>query len=140
MNLTTFNQYAAPAGRILVGAFFLLAGVGKLTNIEGTAGYIASTGLPMSTFLAWDAGIFLVLAGGALIVGKYMKEALGLLALYTLLVTVLFHGPHLWADDPTGGQQLNFMKNLALLGGILYMFAHSGKGHTEKRTEAQVQE
>lgn len=114
-----------------MGAFFLLAGVGKLTNIDGTAQYIASTGLPMATLLAWVAAIFLVAVGGALITGKYMKESLGLLAAYTILVTLLFHGPHLWGADPTGGQQMSFMKNMAILGGLLYMFAHSGNGHKE---------
>ena len=121
MNLAKYNQYALPAGRILVGAFFFLAGVQKLMGIEGTAAYIASVGLPMSTFLAWDAALFLVLVGGALIIGKYTKKAVLLLAAYTLLVTFLFHGPHLWAEDM--GAKMAFMKNVAIFGGLLCMFA-----------------
>ena len=138
MNLTKLNQYAAPAGRILVGTFFLLAGVGNLTNIAGTAQTIASTGLPFSTFLAWDTSLFLVVAGGLTIVGKFKKEALGLLAVYVIIVTALLHGPHLWADDVSGTQIMEFTKNLALLGGLLYMFAHSGDNHSEERHKNQI--
>lgn len=123
--LDSHRGFVLLAARLLVGIFFLLAGVQKLGNIEGVAGYIGSVGLPMGTLLAYAAAVFLIVAGGALIFGYYMRYAAFLLALYVILVTLLFHGPQLWADDPSGANQLAFMKNIAILGGLLYMSVYS---------------
>ena len=120
------ERYFTPVGRILIGAFFFLAGVNKFTNIEGTAGYIASVGLPMSTALAWLAAIFLVVVAGAFIAGYRTKHAALLLALFTLFVSFVFHGPQVWGADESGMQMLMFMKNIAILGGLLFIAAHVG--------------
>ena len=114
-----FEQYFLLAGRILVGGFFVVAGIQKFMGIDMVAGYIGSVGLPMGTALAWLAAIFLTVAGAMLIAGYYAYEAALLLAAYVLVVTVIFHGPQYW---PT--EQGMFMKNAALLGGILAMAAH----------------
>jgi len=118
----SYERYFAPAGRILVGVFFLLAGVGKVMGIAGTAAYITSVGLPAGTALAWLAGIFLIATGASLITGFKAKDSACLLAVYTLLVSFLFHAPNTWDADPS--QQMAFMKNMAILGGLLVMTAH----------------
>ena len=114
-------------GRVLLALMFVLSGFGKLGNIAGTAGYIASGGLPAATALAVLVGLFEVLAGLALAIGfKARWAALGL-ALFTLLASLLFH--QFWAA-PAGQQmvqQLMFMKNLAIAGGML-MVAALGAG------------
>lgn len=125
--LYKYDNFYAPAGRIVVGAFFLMAGVSKLMGIAGTAGYISSVGLPMPTLLAWAAGLYLVAAGGALITGYQAKCAALTLAAYTLLVSFLFHAPGSWAADESGMQQLMFMKNLAIMGGLLFMTSNLKK-------------
>lgn len=131
MNLTKLNQYAAPAGRILIGVFFLLAGIDKIMNLEGTAGYIGSVGLPAASLLALATALFEISAGLILISGKWTKYvALGLV-LFIIAVTATFHAPSIWVDNPM--QQVLFMKNVALIGGLLFMFAHSGMEHTEQR-------
>ncbi|MGL4281875.1 MAG: DoxX family protein, partial [Albidovulum sp.] len=61
------KTYSPLVARILIGGFFLMAGVGKVGDIAGTAGYIQSVGLP--GFLAWPSAIFEILLGLALIVG-----------------------------------------------------------------------
>ena len=118
-------SYAAPAGRIIVGAFFLLAGVGKIVDPAGTAAYIASVGMPMPEVLAWMAALFLVAAGGAMIANYRTYYAAKLLVLFTLVVSFLFHGPQMWADDASGMQHLSFMKNMAILGGLLVIAAYA---------------
>ena len=114
-------------GRVLLALMFVLSGFGKLGNIAGTAGYIASGGLPAATALAVLVGLFEVLAGLALAIGfKARWAALGL-ALFTLLASLLFH--QFWTA-PAGQQmvqQLMFMKNLAIAGGML-MVAALGAG------------
>lgn len=117
--------YFAPAGRILVGAFFVLAGISKLMDVAGTAGYIEAMGLPASTLLAVLALIVEIGAGGALIIGYKAKYAAVLLAAFVLIVSFPFHGPKMWADNPM--QQILFMKNLAIMGALLFMSVHLKK-------------
>ena len=109
--------------RVLLALMFILAGFSKLGGIEGTAGYIASAGLPMPTVLAVATGLLEVIGGIALAVGFQARIAALVLALFTLLATFLFHA--FWAvpADQAFVQQLMFMKNLAVAGGLLLVFA-----------------
>lgn len=113
------ERYYVPVGRILVGLFFFVAGVQKFMGIDGVSGYITSVGLPMGSVLAWVAAVFLTIAGGMLVIGYQAKYAALLLAGYVLLVSFIFHGPQYWPLE-----QMNFMKNAAILGGLLFMAAH----------------
>ena len=113
------ERYFLPAGRILIGSFFVIAGVLKFMDIGMVAGYVASVGLPMETAVAWVAAIVITLLGAMLIVGYKPYEATLGLALYVILATLIFHGPQYW---PT--EMGSFIKNVGLLGGILAMAAH----------------
>jgi len=112
LTLQHCNKYFTPLGRILLGAFFIAAGLSKIADVNGTTAYIESVGLP--------AGMVLTIAA---IIFEIGAAALAL-AVFTFLVSFPFHGPTLWADNPT--QQLMFMKNMAIVGGLLFMAAHVG--------------
>jgi putative oxidoreductase len=114
-------------GRLLLALMFLLSGFGKLANVAGTAGYIATVGLPAPTALTVLAGGFEVLAALALAFGWKARWAALALALFTLLASLLFH--NFWAvpTDQAAMQQLMFMKNLSVAGGML-MVAAFGAG------------
>ena len=109
--------------RILLALMFVMSGVSKLAGLEGTAGHIASAGLPLPIVLAVGAGLLELVAGIALAVGFQARIAALALALFTILATVLFH--NFWAApaDQAFVQQLMFMKNLAVTGGLLFVFA-----------------
>jgi putative oxidoreductase len=134
-HLQTCQTYLEPVGRIIMGAFFLLAGISKFMDLSGTTGYINSVGLPGASVLALTVAAFEVLAGLALITGKYTKYAALLLAGFTLVTGVLFHGPGTWADAPV--QQIMFMKNMAIMAGLLFMSAHISSGYHSKQAEQQ---
>ena len=93
----------------------------------GTAGYIANAGLPLASVLAVATGVFEVVAGLALVVGFKARWAALALGLFTLLASVLFH--KFWAvpEAQQYVQQLMFMKNLAVAGGM-FMVAAFGAG------------
>lgn len=129
LNHAIWTTHALLVARILMGALFVLAGIQKLQSIEAVSGYIASTGLPMPLVLAWATGTFEILAGLCIIVGKYFKEASLLLAVFVLLASFIFHSPNTWATDMS--QQMMFMKNMAIIAGLLFMAAH-GAGNTWK--------
>lgn len=114
-------------GRVLLALMFILAGYGKLTGIEGTAGYIASGGLPFATALAVIVGLLELVGGLAIAVGFQARWAALALGLFTLAASVLFH--KFWAvpADQAFVQQLMFMKNLSVAGG-LFVLAALGAG------------
>ena len=124
-----WHTHALLFARVLMGGFFLLAGISKASGIDGTVGMIAGAGLPMPLVLAWLAAILEIAAGAAIILGKYFKEASISLALFVFVISFIFHSPNSWAENMM--QQLMFMKNMAIVAGLLFMAAH-GAGKTWK--------
>ena len=121
MNANTANA-AALVGRILLASIFVISGFGKITGYEGTAQYMA-TKLPMVAVLL-PLTILVELGGGlALAVGFKARWAGLALAIFTLLAGFLFHD--YWNADAAHrmGQQINFMKNISIAGGMLMAFA-----------------
>jgi putative oxidoreductase len=109
--------------RVLLALMFVLAGLSKFAGLAGTAGYIASKGLPFPMLLAVAAGTLEVVGGVALAVGFQARLAALALALFTIVITPIFHA--FWAV-PAGQamvNQLMFMKNLSVVGGLLFVFA-----------------
>jgi putative oxidoreductase len=120
MNVQGFPLLVA---RILLALMFVLSGISKLTGLEGTAGYIASVGLPAAQLLAIGAGVLEVVAGVLLIVGWQARWAALALAAFTLVATFLFHNYWAMPKEQQFMQQLMFMKNMAIIGGLLFVFA-----------------
>ena len=120
MNTTGFPVVIA---RVLLALMFLLAGISKFGDLQGTAGYIASGGLPMPQVLAFATAALEVVAALMLIVGWQARWAALALAVFTLMASLFFH--KFWAlpADQQYMQQLMFMKNSAVIGGLLMVFA-----------------
>jgi putative oxidoreductase len=120
------NATRAPVilvARVLLAIMFLLAGISKFAGLEGTAGYIASKGLPAAQLLAVAVAALEVVAALLLIVGWQARWAALALAAFTLLATVLFHNYWAMPAEQQMMQQLMFMKNIAVVGGLLAIFA-----------------
>ncbi len=114
-------------GRVLLALMFIMAGFSKLGNISGTAGYIASGGLPLASVLAVVVGLLELLGGIAIAIGFHARWAALALGLFTIAASLLFH--KFWAVAPEQAfvQQLMFMKNLSVAGG-LFIVAALGAG------------
>ena len=119
----SFKTPLALVGRVLLALMFVLSGFGKLGDIAGTAGYIASGGLPMASALAVIVGLLELLGGLAIVVGFQARWAALALGLFTLAASLLFH--KFWAApaDQAFVQQLLFMKNLSVAGGMFIVAA-----------------
>ena len=124
--MTTLHNTGALTGRILLAALFIPAGISKIVGFEGTVGYIASVGLPLATLAAITAIVVELIAGLALLVGYRIKLAAVILAVFTLVATVLFHNFWAMPADQAYMQQLMFMKNIAVVGGLLMVAALGG--------------
>ena len=125
--IDSFKTPLIVAGRVLLALMFILSGFGKLGDLAGTAGYIASGGLPMASVLAVIVGVLELFGGLAIAVGFQARWAALALGLFTLAASVLFH--KFWAApaDQAFVQQLMFMKNLSVAGG-LFIVAALGAG------------
>lgn len=120
-DMDTAARFAPTIGRLLLGAFFLLAGFDKLTgDIAGLASFIETGGLP--GFLAWPTIIFEIAVGAALILGWQTRIAALAGAAFCLVTAVLYH-----FDPADQMQMISFMKNIAITGGFLALFG-SGPG------------
>ncbi len=108
--------------RLLLALMFVLAGLQKFGALEGTAGYIANKGLPLPAVLAVLTATLELVAGLALIVGYQARAAALALALFTIMASVLFHNFWAMPADQQFMQQLMFMKNLSVAGGLLLVF------------------
>ncbi len=132
--MKAFDQLALLGGRLLLALIFVLSGFGKLTGFEGTVGYIASQGLPAPQLLAIAAIVVELGAGLLLILGWRTRWAAAALLVFTALAALLFH--NFWAvpADQAQNQMIHFMKNLSMMGGLLYVWVHgSGKIGIDKR-------
>jgi putative oxidoreductase len=111
-------------GRIALAALFLWSGYGKLVNIDGTVGFMRAYGMPMPEVLVWIA-LLVELVGGALIaLGYRLRWAALVLIVFTLVASFVFHAYWTLPPGQAMGQQVNFMKNIAIIGGLLAVFAH----------------
>ena len=111
------------AGRLLLVWIFLPAGIAKLTGFAGTAGYIASVGLPMPKAGATLALVLEIVCGLALLVGFPTRLAALVLAVFTLVASFFFHA---YWDLPAAQQsmqELLFDKNIGIAGGLLILAA-----------------
>ncbi len=127
LNHAIWDTHALLLARILMGALFVISGIQKFQGLDGVTGYIGSAGLPAAGVLAWLTAILEVAAGVAIILGYYFKEAALALAVFVLLASFIFHNPNTWADNAM--QQTMFLKNMAIMAGLLFMAAH-GAGNT----------
>jgi putative oxidoreductase len=110
-------------GRVLLALIFVTAGFSKLTGLQGTAGYIGSVGLPAPMLLAVAAGVVELVAGVLIVVGWQARWAALALAGFTAVASVLFHNYWAMPAEQQMMQQLMFMKNVSIVGGLLVLFA-----------------
>lgn len=115
-------------GRVLLALMFILAGFQKLTSLEGTAGYIASGGLPFPAVLAVLVGLLELVGGLAIAIGFQARIAALALGVFTIAASLLFH--KFWAvpAEQAMVQQLMFMKNLSVAGGMFIVAALGAGG------------
>ena len=111
------EEISKPLGRLLVAQVFLILGCRKAIYYDDTAGWMESMGIS-SSFLPLVI-VFEIFGSLGLVIGWKTRACAILLCGYCLLTAVLFHMNFF---DPM--QQISFMKNIALSGGLLYIFAY----------------
>src|SRR6185503_248556 len=117
------KTYGPLVGRILLAILFIVSGFNKITGFEGTVGYIASKGLPLAQLGAVIAIVIELGTGILLIIGWQARWAATVLFLFLIPTTFIFH--NFWSVEAAHRpmQTLQFMKNLCIMGGVLYVMA-----------------
>lgn len=116
LNNPALNNLALLAGRVLIGGMFIKAGYDKIAPYAGVQKYMDASGVPgilLPLVIVLEIG-----AGLALIVGWKARLAALALAGFTLVAAFIFH----FKLSDTN-QYLFFVKNLAITGGLLALFA-----------------
>jgi putative oxidoreductase len=119
----TMTNGLALVGRILLILLFLDSGYGKIGGFAGTAGYIGSAGLPMPEVVAGAALVVELAAGVMVAIGWKTRWAAAALAVFTLIATFFFHNYWAMPQAQQAMQKLMFLKNLAIVGGLLLLMA-----------------
>ena len=104
-------------GRIFLSAVFLIAGVNKIFNYEGTTTYMESFGVP--DFLYIPAIILEILFPLLIIIGYQTKISALIMAIFSVSLAIIFH-----TDFSNQMQVMSFLKNFAIAGGFIIIFVN----------------
>jgi putative oxidoreductase len=125
--MSKFQPWGLLVGRLMLAYIFVISGYGKIAGFAGTAKFMAAKGLPLVEPLLVGTIIIELVGGLMLAVGWKARWAAWAFFLWMIPVTLVFHA--YWAVPPEQvmAQTIQFQKNLAIMGGMLYV-AFMGPG------------
>ena len=104
-------------GRIFLSAVFLIAGVNKIFNYEGTTAYMESFGVPDLLYI--PAIILEILFPLLIVIGYQTKISALIMAIFSVSLAIIFH-----TDFSNQMQVMSFLKNFAIAGGFIIIFVN----------------
>lgn len=109
-------------GRVLLGLYFIVPGITKVTGWAATSAYMEQHGVPLVPVLL-VATIILQIGGGACLAIGYRAPLMAfLLAGLTLMISLFMHDFwNVYEGGDQGHETQNFIKNLAIMAGLLYV-------------------
>jgi putative oxidoreductase len=128
------RDLAALVGRVLLAVLFIISGYGKIGGFDGTVQALAGKGMPLPTVAAAIALAIEFLGGLMLAVGWKARWVAVVIVLFTIAASFLFHDFWNLADAARRTNQVMFMKNIAIIGGLLMVVAFGpGRYSVDKR-------
>ncbi|MGH7092412.1 MAG: DoxX family protein [Stellaceae bacterium] len=110
-------------GRIAISVIFIHGGWGKLWAPAAAQAMLAGHHLPLVQ-AAWVLAVVVELGGGlALLCGAFARPVGLALGAWCIATALIAH-----TDFAMRGQETNFLKNLAMAGGLLYVAATGAGG------------
>jgi putative oxidoreductase len=121
------QQYGPLLGRLLLANLFIVSGFKKISGFTDTAGYMAAK-MPALDPNLIDIMLVLTIAtelGGGLmiLVGWQARWAAAIIFLWMIPVTYLFHAYWGLPPDQMQAQFIQFQKNMAIMGALLFIVA-----------------
>ena len=121
------SRFLIFVARFLMAFIFIVSGIGKLTNFSATESMLASQGIPLAPVVTAIV-IAMELGGGLMLLfSPWPGWAALVLFVYLIPVTVMIH--NFWASPPDQHQmqEIQFLKNLAIMGGLLAFYTREPK-------------
>ena len=116
VNTAALQRTAVLVGRGLLGIYFIIPGIAKITGWSGTVDEMVAHGVPLIPVALVITIILQVGAGASLLIGYRTQLCAAVLAALTLIINIYMHD--FW-NNPDELQ--NFIKNLAILAGLLFV-------------------
>ena len=116
------ERIALTLGRCLLGLYFLVPGLSKITGYSGTLAYMQLHNVPFSDLLLPVTIVLQVGGGLALLSGFRIRDTALMLAGLTIAINIGMHD--FWNTYPevsSGRETQNFVKNLAIFAGLLVL-------------------
>lgn len=129
------KKYIPLFGRTLLGVLFFQSGIRKIVGFATTQQELSDAGIPLAAWVTLLMIVVELIGSGGLILGYKARIGVLLVLLYLVPSTLIFHNPAVDAS-----QMIEFMKNLAIMGGLLTVVAY-GSGPVsleQKSTLAQT--
>ena len=110
-------------GRLIFGGYFIMNAWGHFKHLESITGYAQSKGVPSPRAAVFVSGVLLLLGGLGVVFGIAPEASLALLIIFLVPVSFKMHA--FWKEEgqPRMMEQVQFMKNLAILGAVLMLLA-----------------
>lgn len=112
-------------GRILLCGIFLSSAVAnKIPKFGEVAAYMESAGVPLPRVMLAGAIVFLLAGSVSIILGYKARCGALLLFVFLVLATYYFHAFWKLEGDKAAEQMIQFMKNLALMGAMIFIMGN----------------
>jgi putative oxidoreductase len=116
---TALKTYLPLVGRVLLSILFFVAAYQKIVGLDETVETLRALNLPFPAFAAGVAISVEIFGGLMLFFGWYTRVGALMLVMFTLAASFMFH-----FDFSVPGQAITFLKNFAIIGGLLYVIAY----------------
>ncbi|MBL1434468.1 DoxX family protein [Candidatus Wolfebacteria bacterium] len=126
----SYELWAPVLGRVLIASLFIIAGLGKLMDFAGTVAFATAFNVPFPE-VAIVIAIIIELGGGLLLLFGFWSRLVAFkIGLFLLVVTLFFH-----TDFADQAQMMQFLKNMAIIGGLLYVSVHGARKAALKKCD-----
>ncbi|MDG1202524.1 MAG: DoxX family protein [SAR86 cluster bacterium] len=121
MDSQKFNNIMYASGRVLLGIYFLLPGLGKIFTYSDNLILLASKGVPLSVFSLPLTILIEISLGLFLIFGRYVRVSSIILFSLTILINIFIHDFWNLSGDIQAHEAQNFYKNMGVAAGLLIL-------------------
>ena len=109
-------------GRLAMGIIFFQSGLAKLTALGAFSGSLGNRGVPFPDFWGPVGAISEFVGGTLIMLGLGTRYAAALIVIFVIIATAISHRYWEFAEPARRLQQGQFYKNLAIIGGALFLF------------------
>jgi putative oxidoreductase len=121
MGSQKLNNIMYASGRVLLGIYFLLPGLGKIFTYSDNLILLASKGVPLSVISLPLTILIEIGLGLFLIFGKYVRVSSFILFALTILINIFIHDFWNLSGDIQAHETQNFYKNMGVAAGLLIL-------------------